>query len=188
MTKRLLKPFGSDRADGVLSMFIICIPLFTLLLGFSINVNTSVHAKTEYDTMAQLSAETAIKAVGANGKLGKNSVNKFIGEYMRQYNETKLETKGSGACSTGKVNGVERKLPYMEIRLDGGRGAGVGTTVYTVENGEAVNVPNLSGDYKTLSATVYANSTNFFGVFGLPSCQLHKSTVSAISYGSKFDL
>lgn len=187
---KIWKSLKSDRADGVLIMFIIAIPLFVLLLGFAINVNSSIQAKNEYNAMAQTAAQTSIKTINANGSLGNGSVETFISEYRKQYTDGHLPV--SDECKTMKVDGVSRTLPYYVVTLETGRGLnGVNSTQsWTVEGTGTVPTKTLTANtkYRVLSAKVYTSSTNIFGVFGLPACQLHASSISAIAFGSQSDL
>ena len=178
----------NDRADGVLIMFIIAIPLFVLLLGFAININNSIQAKNEYNSMAQTSAQTSIKTINVNGGLGNGSIESFITEHRKQYMDGQPV---SDQCKTMEIDGVSRTLPYYVVTLETGRGLnGVNSTQsWVVEGTGTVPTKTLTNTkYSVLSAKVYTASTNIFGVFGLPSCQLHASSVSAIAFGDKSDL
>lgn len=182
----------SDRGDGTLIMFIVSVPLFVILLGFCINTNNSVTAKTEFDTMAQTSAETSIKTLKADGTLGQKSVEKFIDEYRSQFKNSH-GIVSSEQCSTAEVDGKKVKLPYYKVVLDSGRGKGVkhASSTWVVEGNGSVDdkTSALRGKkFKTLTAEVYTATPNIFSSFGVPSCQVHKSSVSAIAFGSRKDV
>lgn len=79
----------------------------------------------------------------------------------------------------------------MVIRLETERGSdGSGSSeAWILEGPNSVpEAKDLSGSYRVISADVYDVSTNSWGVFGLPECQTHKSSVSAVAFGSNEDL
>ena len=191
ITLKNLKKFMSrsnDKADGTIVLFLFSVPLFILVLGLAINTNSAIQNKNEYNSMAQTSAETGVKSINTNGSLGQASVNAFVSEHraQMQFNQA-INTE---ICQKMNVNGTMRNMPYYEIKLDTARGGGAPSGTWIVEGqGE---VPTLSVDpnvkYRVISANVYTSSQNLFGDFGLPPCQLHKSSVSAIAFGTNADL
>lgn len=194
----MMKKWKSSRGDSSLIIFVIAIPLIMVFLGFSVDVSKSINAGNAYKAMSQNSAETAVKSVNANGSLNNASVKSFVNEYKNQANPSDSHTNEtnvykSKTCDTAVIDGVERKLPYMVIKLGTDRsiddkGVTTGST-WTVENYQIPEDKQLgSTKYKVISADVYDSSTNFFGIFGLPACQVHQSTVSAISFASNEDL
>lgn len=191
MKENFLNKISSDRADSVLIIFLVSVPLLILVMGFVVDLNKNVNTKIAYNSMAQTSAETAVKAITPSGSLDRNSVVALVDEYRIQSGVYKSET-----CSTMEVDGVEREMPYMVINLQKERGEGEDgvnprTSNWVIEGPSGrVESKNISGQtkYRAISATVYDSSTNSFGTFGLPECQLHRSEVSAIAFGSNEDL
>lgn len=191
----LQKKTRSDKADSVLVIFLVCVPLLVLVMGFVVDLNKNVNTKIAYNSMAQQSAETAVKQIGPNGRLNQNASKAFVDEYKIQASASDYhtnETQRSETCSTMDVNGVERKMPYMVITLQEGRGSDANVAksgIWAYEDYKNVSNPgNVKGNYRAITATVYDSSTNAFGTFGLPDCQLHSSEVSAVSFGSNEDV
>lgn len=194
--KKLRTALSSDRGDGVLVTTLIAIPLLLLVMGFSIDLNRSVNVGIAYNSMAQASVETGVKSLDARGSMGNRAVEAFVREYRVQSgngaNGGTAETQAynSAACATAKVEGVERRMPYIVVTLGTERGSGKQvTSTWTVEGNDAVPTKALgNGVYRVISADVYNSSTNLFGMLGLAPCQVHKSSVSAIAFGSNSDL
>lgn len=204
---------NKDKGDAVLVTMIIAIPLFFLCMGFATDITNNIVQGQAYASMASQSSETAIKSIKGNGSLwqGVNakkqpagSVTAFVNEYLRQRDgvasgaevagASSLETKAMrGHCTTAEVNGITRTLPYIEVNLDTQRTAGISTnasTAFTSEGGGPIKngVYSENKIYRVLTATVYeANKNMILGVVDMP-CQVHKSVVSAVSFGSKEDL
>lgn len=186
-----LKKFYKDKADSVMVLFIIAVPMLILVMGMAININNAIYSKNELDAIAQTSAQTSIKAINSRGVLGNAAVQKFVNEHRIQYAETPLHK--SNQCETMEVNGEKRTLPYYEIWLETGRGqtgSSEPSSVWRVQGTDAVQYdPYLESEpYRVLSANVYTASSNPFGIFGLSPCQLHTSRVSAIAFGSRSDI
>ena len=185
---RILKRFKSDRADGVLIFFIISIPMFMIILGFAINVNSSVHAKAEHNAIGQLSAQTSISHLSSNGSLGNSAVEAFVIEYRKQ---AASSLPVADQCKKMTVGDTKRTMPYMVVQLETGRGRNeVGASqTWAIEGNGAIPKNTLnSSKFRVLTAKVYTASTNNFSGFGLPACQLHETNVSAIAFGSQADL
>lgn len=198
MLKKFLAKLKKDSADAVLVTVIISMPAIMIGVGFAADMSKSAYVSSSYSSMAQRSAETAISTINARGSLDNSSVRKFVSEFRAQaggstyHTDETLSASSSAPCSTRKINGVDRKLPYMEIRLGTERGAGdVGTTNrYTIEADENVvdKVLSPSVKYKVITGNVYTGSPNFIlGMFGVP-CQYLESPVSAIAFGNNGDL
>lgn len=195
--KHILSRIHSSKADSTLVIFIISIPLLILSIGFSIDLTKSVNASNALKSMAQTSAETSVKTVDSRGSLNNDTVKSFINEYKTQSSPSASHTNEtqvyqSEKCSTAVIDGQTRQLPYMVIKLGTSRSindAGVtNATTWTVEGYDDPDIKALgSTKYKVISVDVYDSSTNLFGVYGLSGCQLHKSTVSAISFASNSD-
>lgn len=200
MFNKLINKSKSDRGD-TLVMFVISIPFIMILMGFSININQSVNSSIEYNAIAQTSVENAVKKVDSQGSLNNNSIQKFVNEYRIQSGDSSEPSRGtneskafqSEVCNTAEVEGVERKMPYMIVTLGTERGTDKvqSQSSWTIEGvgSDAVEQKPLGSEkYKVISATVYNTSTSLWGAVGLSDCQLHKSQVSAISFGSNTDL
>lgn len=196
MLKKILKKLKKDSADAVLVTVIMSMPAIMVAVGFAADMSKSSYVKASYVEMTQKSAETAVASINARGSLDNSSVRAFVNEFKTlsagsasHTNET-LAPSG-GPCTKNVIDGVERDLPYMEVRLGTARGAGdVGSTaVWKIEDGTSViDKPLGSSKYKVITADVYTGSPNFIlGMFGTP-CQYLKSSVSAISFGSNEDL
>ena len=196
MMNRLKARLRSDRGDSVLVVFLLAIPLFVLTMGFVVDTAKSVNADRAYASMAQTAVETGVKSVNSTGSLGNQAVSAFVREYRTQYglkpdgSTAETQVYNSEACSTAVVNGVKRKMPYIVVTLGTERGAKKQvTSTWIIEGNGAIPQHSLNGNvYRVISADVYTTSTNFFGVFGLPACQTHKSSVSAVAFGSNSDL
>lgn len=200
MFNKLINKSKSDRGD-TLVMFVISIPFIMILMGFSININQSVNSSIEYNAIAQTSVENAVKKVDSQGSLNNNSIQKFVNEYRIQSGDSSEPSRGtneskafqSEVCNTAEVEGVERKMPYMIVTLGTERGTDKvqsqsSWTIEGVGSNAVEEKPLGSEKYKVISATVYNTSTSLWGAVGLSDCQLHKSQVSAISFGSNTDL
>lgn len=195
-----LQKIHSDRADSVLIIFLVSVPLLVLVMGFVVDLNKNVNTKIAYNSMAQVSAEAGVKAITPSGSLDNRSIIAFAEEYKSQSNSSEYHTNETNAyksdtCSTMEVEGVERKMPYMVVKLQEGRGTDDRQSTSWIIEGEytgdvtQIPVKNLGNNkYRAISATVYDSSANSFGTFGLPDCQLHRSEVSAIAFGSNEDL
>lgn len=198
MLKKFLAKLKKDSADAVLVTVIISMPAIMIGVGFAADMSKSAYVSSSYASMAQRSAETAISTINANGSLGNVSVQKFVSEFRAQsggstfHTDETLGAESSSTCNTRNIDGIDRKLPYMEVRLGTDRGAGdVGaTTKWTIAADENVVAKGLNPatKYRVLSADVYTGSPNFIlGMFGVP-CQYLKSPVSAIAFGDNSDL
>lgn len=195
MMRKLIARLKKDAGDAVLTTVVIAMPAIMIAVGFAADTSKSAYVSSSYTSMAQRSAQTAVSAINSRGSLDNNSVRKFISEFRTQSggsafhtNET-LQAETSTVCSTREINGVTKKLPYVEVTLKTARGSSTGTTKWTIENGQSVvDQPLGSAKYKVISADVYTGSPNFIlGMFGTP-CQFLKTSVNAISFGSNEDL
>lgn len=198
MLKKFLTKLKKDSADAVLVTVIITMPLIMIAVGFAADMSKSAYVSSTYSSMSQRSVETAISSINAKGSLDNSSVRKFVSEFREQskgsafHTDETLGASGPTACSVQKINGVDRKLPYMEVTLGTARGnSTVGTTTsWKIPDGAGVTDQILDPKvkYKVISADVYTGSPNFIlGMFGVP-CQYLKSSVSAISFGDNSDL
>lgn len=174
-----------------------------LVMAFGININQAVNISNEAKSKAQASVETAVKSLNSQGSLGNASVQSFVNEYHIQDHaksgQAKNATSGtsdssataSKQCSTMEIDGVKHQMPYMIVKLGTERGKNkvASNQIWTIE-GTTNTVPTKSLNnvkYKVISATVYSANTNTFSFPGVPACQLHKSEVSAIAFGSNSD-
>lgn len=195
--KNFLKRFHSDKADSALIVFLLSIPLVLIVMGYVSDLNKNVNARTAFTTAAQESAQSAVRTLDSSGSLNINSVNAFVTQYRYHSNPSTMHTNEIGNyksenCDTVEVNGRTYAAPYMVIKLDTER------TASTKGESKVITVSGLSeppssfnfgsGNYKVITADVYDTSTNNWGVFGLPSCQTHHSSVSAVAFGSNEDL
>jgi hypothetical protein len=198
MLKKFLTKFKTDSADAVLVTVILAMPGIMIAAGFAADMSKSAYVSSTYSSMAQRSSETAVSTINARGSLDNDSVRKFVSEFRTQAKVSKyhtdetLQAETSSVCSTRNIRGVERKLPYIEVRLGTARGANDEgtTTIWNVPADKEVvdKVLNPKIKYKVISADVYTGSPNFIlGMFGQP-CQYLKSPVSAISFGDNADL
>lgn len=198
MLKELRAKLKKDSANAVLVTVVMAMPLIMIAVGFAADMSKSAYVSSSYSSMAQRSAETAVKSINSRGSLDNNSVRKFVSEFEAQdgdstfhTNET-LQASKLSTCSTRVIDGVNRKLPYYEITLGTARGVGAvgATSVWKIGSGATIpnKVLDPAAKYKVISATVYTGSPNFIlGMFGTP-CQFLKSPVSAISFGDQADL
>lgn len=198
MLKEFRKKLKRDSANAVLVTVIIAMPFIMIAAGFAADMSKSAYVSSSYSSMAQRSAETAVKSINSRGSLDNNSVRKFISEFEAQngistlHTDETLQAGTDTTCSSRVIDGATRKLPYYEITLGTARGAGAvgATSVWKIPTGAAVANKTLdpAAKYKVISATVYTGSPNFIlGMFGTP-CQYLKSPVSAISFGDQEDL
>jgi len=196
--KSIFTKLKTDKADSTLIIFLISIPLVLIVMGFVSDLNKNVNARIVFSTSAQESAQASIRTVDSSGSLNKNTVYAFINEYKRQSNPSTAHTNDiaslkSETCNTVMVDGIERQAPYIKITLGNERGESqpAASTFYTSENFNTSTIDGARpspGNYKVINAEVYDSSTNDWGIFGLPSCQTHHSTVSAVSFGSNEDI
>lgn len=184
--------FKSDDGDGALTLSIVFVPLAVICLGLAINTSQVVSNKFEYDTIAQSSAETAVKTIDARGNLDEKAIKALVREHREQL---EASTAYSGTCNVQEINGKKVTLPYYEVRLETSRnvkGRRVSST-YKIDssNPNTVDVPDIENKntpYRVISAEVYTATSSPFVAIGLQPCNYHKSTVSAISFGSNRDL
>lgn len=205
MIKWLRKRLASDRGDAVLVTGIVSIPLFFICMGMAIDVTSNVVQKQAYASMATSSAESAIRNIKADGGLDQTAIDAFVVEYKIQRDSKadlrsdpgagSSETSGRrGTCTTAEINGVERTLPYMEVRLDTQRNqgtSGLATSPYIMEGNEEIAKPSIPSNrtYRVIEATVYeANNNMIMGMFGGNVCQVHENKVSAVAFGNQRDL
>lgn len=199
----MLKKLKSDRGDALV-VFLCALPFILLAMGFVINLSLAASAATDRRDIAQKSVETAVKKINSNGSLGNDAVQAFVTQYRIQSGDSKIANKSTGetgayntkTCATGEVNGVKKKMPYMVVKLGTARGTkNVQSSVSWVIEGKSSAAtdkikqqPVGSAKYRVISATVYSTSTNLWGGVGLADCQVHKTEVSAIAFGSNEDL
>lgn len=204
-----------DKADSVLTTFVLAVPLIALLSGLTIDVSKNIYLKNLYAQQAQSSAEAAVKSIDARGSLGNKAIAKFQEEFELQAasNANKKTGKNvatsenesyeAGACKDEKVeitldDGKKKKVnvPYYKLTLSTERGEkgekGVKSKTIEIINGNIVDksfgVQGSKDKYKVINADVYTASNNIMlGMFGMP-CQVYKSSVSAIAFGSNEDL
>lgn len=208
-----------DRADSVLTTFILAVPLIALLCGMTIDVSKNIYLKGLYDQQAQTAAEAAVKSIDARGSLGNSAIAKFQKEFELQSGSaansktgkniatSENETYEGGACERVDItldDGTVKKnvkMPYYRLTLSTERGKS-GTKSKTIEiiNGNITDKTfGLKGadanKYKVISADVYTASQNMVlgmagSLFGSDdlNCQVYKSSVSAIAFGSNQDL
>lgn len=181
-----------DKADGSLVFFLLSVPLLILVISFCINVNKNINVGNTFKSMAQVSAEAGVKESDSQGSLTNDSVAAFLREYRRQASIGDTKAFHDENCSTMMVDGKMRALPYVVVKLGTARGADdqQSTVTWTVEGNNELTTQQLPAGqkYRVISADVYDSSKNFFDIFGTKPCQLHKSTVSAISFGSNSDV
>lgn len=198
--KKLMNTLNDDKADSALIIFLLSIPLLLIVMGFVTDLNKNVNAKIAFNTAAQESAQSSVRTVNAAGSLNSEAATAFVNEYNYQISPSGSHTNEIGAyksetCNTVMVNGTEQKAPYIQIKLNAERGSnakGSGAsseTATSIGGGALSNLDRLNntGDYKVISAEVYDTSTNNWAFFGLPNCQTHHSTVSAVTFGSNED-
>lgn len=197
LSHKIMQRSKSDAADSALVIFVVLVPLLIIIMGFVSDLNKNVNARAAFTTAAQESAQSSIRTVDGSGNLNQSTVNAFVTEYRYQVNPAAEHTNEisaykSASCDTVNVNGVQRKAPYIVVHFEGERsGSSVATSGTWVIEGATGTIPtnvSITGASKVIEAEVYDSSVNNWGVFGLPQCQTHHSTVSAISFGSNEDL
>jgi hypothetical protein len=186
-----------DKADAMLVTGILSVPFLMLIFGVAIDITKNTHLDDTYHSMAQTSIEAGVKEIDSRGSLNKAAVTKFVNEYKVQSKPSESHTSETNVyesklCSTAEINGVKRTLPYYEVTLQTARGNADSskTSKWIIEGDKAV--PNITINsalkYRVISADVYTSSENIMlGKFGIP-CQVYKSSVSAIAFGSNSDL
>ena len=190
--KELLTQLKSDQGDGTLSLAIVFVPLAVICMGLVINTSQVVSNKFEYDTMAQSAAETAVKSIDARGNMDERAIRALIREHRQQMVATNAY---SGACNAREIDGHQVTLPYYKVRLETSRNNAGGKVSETVKVDSSdpsnINIPQIENKgkpYRVISAEIYTATSSPFSAIGLQSCYYHKSTVSAISFGSNRDL
>lgn len=206
--KRIFKRLKSNTADSVMVLALTSVVFLVLIIGFTMDVNKNINTGNAFTSMAQTSAETAVKQVDNSGSLGNNAIIAFVNEYAAQISQNESQTNETQAyrtteCST--ESGTTRKLPYFEITLKTGRGTDGKESSDTkkIEGAITINsngiatvdkskIPSISRKelsdkkYTVISAEVYDATENLFSSLG--PCQLRHSSVSAISFASNTDL
>lgn len=184
-----------DSGNSVLVTFILATPLIAMICGLAIDFALSGYLSNLYNNKAQSAVQSSIREIDARGALGEESVKKLVKEFEAQTsggikNAQTSENAGyeSEICQTAKINGIERNLPYYEVKLSTARGeTGVKSAkIKVIDN----VVPDLkiNRKYQAISADIYTSHQNImFGMFGMP-CQVHKTSVGAIAFGSDSDL
>lgn len=213
--KRIFKRLKSNTADSVMVLALTSVVFLVLIIGFTMDVNKNINTGNAFTSMAQTSAETAVKQVDSSGSLGNNAIIAFVNEYAAQISQNESQTNETQAyrtteCSTVSINGADKKLPYFEITLKTGRGTDGKESIDTkkIEGAITINsngiatvdkskIPPLDKSkippseerehkYTVISAEVYDATENLFSSLG--PCQLRHSSVSAISFASNTDL
>lgn len=197
--KRIFKRLKSNTADSVMVLALTSVVFLVLIIGFTMDVNKNINTGNAFTSMAQTSAETAVKQVNSAGSLGNAAVAAFVTEYRNQISSTDYQTNETQAyrttkCSTASINGTDKKLPYFEITLKTGRGtdgkAGISSDTWKIDASiptDSIPTIALEGTkYTVISAEVYDATENLFSSLG--PCQLRHSSVSAISFASNTDL
>ena len=212
----------ADHGDAVLVTTLISIPLLCVCFAFATGISMATWQKTSYLSSAQAAATASLQTTQGNGYLGKSTMDVFVREYLSQTGRnqglklddgTAAAGQGSAAnenitsnsCSVAMINGVERKLPYIEVQLDINRSSGesnISTYPYWSEGVNGVlNNPDgghgtvvASQQYRVINAKVWEASKNitWFGVTAQVdrdmSCQPYSVDVSAILFGNNEDL
>lgn len=199
MYEKLRKNSKSDKAD-TLVIFFLTLPFLMILIGISVNSSSSINSATEFKSIAQNAVEVAVKEVNAQGSLGSSAVEAFRTEYRIQSGDsaipnlatTDTRVQRASVCETAVIDGVERQLPYIQVRLETARGAGALQSSSWILEGRSnppIDNRNLgSVKYPVISATAYTSSANVWNFPGIPECQLHKAEVSAITFGNNSDI
>lgn len=194
--KKYFRKMKKDSGDTVLTGAIIMLPVIAMVFGLAVDTTKSIYASNVYTSKAQASVETAVKSINSRGSLHKGSVERFVDEYEIQSSSSESHTNEMASfenerCATAEVNGIERDLPYYEVKLGTVRGEkdAYRTATAKVENGTIISSnikPNEK--YRVIDADVYTSQPNIaLGMFGMP-CQVFKSSVSAIAFGDNEDL
>lgn len=214
----------ADRGDAVLVTTLISIPLLCLCFAFATGISMATWQKTSYISAAQAAATASLQSTESNGYLGRVTMERFVNEYLSQTGRStalalegggtaagqgsaagETETFNSEECSTAIIDGVERKLPYIEVQLDITRSSGetsISTYPYWSEgvNGVLQNPRGGHGtavdgqQYRVINAKVWEASKNvtWFGVTAdTPrdmTCQPYNVDVSGILFGNNEDL
>lgn len=202
MIAKLRKLLKRDKGDAILVTAIIAIPFLYLCMGIAIDLANMVIQKNAYTNVAQRGADAAIRQIGNQGSLGpKNagdtalpsSVKTFISTYKAE-GLNRAEIQKSDRCKSMEIPGLGKKtMPYMEITLDTKRNVGISSPEAVKYVSEGNKAPTLvqNAPYKryiALSAVVYDASPNLIlGMFN-EGCQLYKSTISSIAFGSQEDV
>lgn len=213
----------ADHGDAVLVTTIISIPLLCVCFAFATGISMATWQETSYNSAAQAAATASLQKVKSDGYLGEQTMQGFVSEYLSQTgrapslklkDDSNAVGQGSGAgetgvfqsdsCKTAKVNGVERKLPFIEVELDINRTldeSTIATYPYWSEGGSALKNPDngfgkiIPGQqYRVINAKVWEASKNvtWFGVSAETpqdmTCQGYSVNVSAILFGNNEDL
>lgn len=197
MWRKLLNRLRRDAGDTILITSVICAPIIALMFGLAADTAKNVYTSNYYHTVAQASAETAVKEINAKGHLDyTDAIPAFINEFKKQTTASESHTGEAntytGRCSTAEIDGVERKLPYYEIKLSTGRGVNntSNTRTFKFEDGQPFmfSLIGYMGKFRVIDADVYTSTGNVaLSMFGQP-CQIFKSSVSAIAFGDNVDL
>lgn len=187
-----------DRADAVLTLVVLSMPLLILVFAFAVNLNASVTIKGEYANISQASAQNSVREIMANGSLGTQTVKTYLhgvfSEIKQKQENGVLPT--SSICSTVKVNGVIHKSPYVVVRLSETRKQGHGQVVWSgsfdVETAKnfidnSINILPKSKAH-VIDAELYVASPSTVTFGGLHPCSYYHSNTSAIAFGTNKDL
>lgn len=197
MLKKLLKRLKGDIADSVMIPFIIAMPLLLIVFGLGFDTAKNIWIKSTYASSAQAAVDAGVKTLNSKGSLTNKSVEKVVAEFKSQNSASTSHTREgavyeSKTCSTAVIDGKTKTLPYYEISLGSARGNGVDSTspVWKIEGTAAVPKKTLptGSKYRVMTADIYTASNNsWLSMAGKP-CQVYKSSVSAIAFGSNADL
>lgn len=204
---RMRNRSASDRGDAALIMGLFSVIFFLIIFSVTSSLVKDMNVTNAFTSMAQNSAEKAVKTINSAGSLDEDSVTALLTEYRAQSNSAANAANETGSykttqCQTAEINGVSRKLPYYVITLSKTRDSvEAGDSANTLRNPDSWTVRvegngaqiqdmmrNPTSKYKVISATIYDGSTNFLSNFGIVPCFVRSSQVSAIAFGSNSDL
>lgn len=190
----LLRKLKSDKGDGVLVGALILTIVFFLVLAVMFDSVKNGAVRSDLTSMAQQSTDASIRTANSQGRLDWRAAEVAVNEYSLQRegldgSTSESRTFASKQCSTGMVNGVERELPYYELRLDTSRGSGAsgGASKVLAFSGampSSQDRPQLDpgADYSVLQMTVYDSTSNLLlNSFG-KGCQMFEISTSATTF------
>jgi len=206
MSQKLHEKYDKDRANALI-LVVISMPLIMLLLSLNFNIGKDISTKNIFNNVVQSAAQAAVKTVDNRSVLGNAAVQTFVTTYDKLISTPDASTdayigsgmeadtlRSRGECATMEIDGVKRKLPYMEISLSENRGnslsASYSTETWKLDgNSRKIKEKPLGNvQYKVLKAVVWEATPNFFFGAGVDACHLQKAEASAIAFGSQADL
>lgn len=202
--KKFKEKIKSDKADSVLTGFIIMAIPVAMLGGIAIDVSKNMHIRSQFMDMGQRATQASIMTVGSDGSLNWDAAHAVVKEYDEQRFSTEGGEQFGGSTDESfsqfdhecNVDSDGLALPYYTITLDTERGSvddrtqAARTVSFTANELDSIDFPELNPNstYRVVDVVIRDSAPNFMlGMIGLP-CQNFNIQTSAIAFGENSDI